>query len=156
MKSAPEKVLVLGGGNTAMDCCRMARRLGGEDVKVIVRSPRADMKASPWEIEDAEDEGIPIIDNHSPVDFVVKDGRLIGMHFQKMAAEYDKKGKRRLVATDEAPVFIACDQVLLAVGQLNAFPFIKPDLGIKMNKWGLPELDRKDASIFGAEYLLWR
>lgn len=139
--STPEKVLVLGGGNTAMDCCRMARRLGGEDVKVIVRSPRSDMKASPWEIEDAEDEGIPIIDNHSPVDFVVEDGKLIGMHFQKMAAKYDDDGKRSLIPTEEPPVFIACDQVLLAVGQLNAFPFIKPDIGIRMNKWGLPELD---------------
>ncbi len=139
--SAPEKVLVLGGGNTAMDCCRMAKRLGGEDVQVIVRSPRSDMKASPWEIEDAEDEGIPIIDNHSPVDFVVKDGQLVGMHFQKMTAEYDKNGNRRLVATKDPLVFIACDQVILAVGQLNAFPFIKPELGIKMDKWGLPELD---------------
>ena len=83
--STPEKVLVLGGGNTAMDCCRMARRLGGEDVQVIVRSPRADMKASPWEIEDAEEEGIPIIDNHSPVDFVIEDGNLVGMNFQKMS-----------------------------------------------------------------------
>jgi NADPH-dependent glutamate synthase beta subunit-like oxidoreductase len=141
--STPEKVLVLGGGNTAMDCCRMARRLGGEDVKVFVRSPRSDMKASPWEIEDAEDEGIPIIDNHSPVDFVVEDGKLVGMHFQKMAAIYDENGKRSLIPTEEPPVFIACEQVLLAVGQLNAFPFIKPDIGIRMNKWGLPKLDEK-------------
>lgn len=143
IKSTPEKVLVLGGGNTAMDCCRMARRLGSEDVQVIVRSPREDMKASPWEIEDAEDEGIPIVDNHSPIDFVIKDGQLIGMHFQKMAADYNEDGKRTLLPTDEAPVFIACDQVLLAVGQQNAFPFIKPDIGIKMNQWGLPELDDK-------------
>jgi NADPH-dependent glutamate synthase beta subunit-like oxidoreductase len=140
--STPEKILVLGGGNTAMDCCRMARRLGGEDVQVIVRSPRADMKASPWEIEDAEDEGIPIIDNHSPVDFVLKNGQLIGMHFQKMAAEYDVKGKRNLIPAAEPPVFIACDQVLLAVGQLNAFPYITPDIGIKMNDRGLPVLDK--------------
>jgi NADPH-dependent glutamate synthase beta subunit-like oxidoreductase len=141
--STPEKILVLGGGNTAMDCCRMARRLGGEDVQVIVRSPRSDMKASPWEIEDAEDEGIPIIDNHSPVDFVVKNGQLIGMNFQKMAAEYDGHGKRKLIPSEEPPVFIACDQVLLAVGQLNAFPYITPDLGIKMNDRGLPILDAK-------------
>ena len=141
--STPPKVLVLGGGNTAMDCCRMARRLGGEDVQVIVRSPRADMKASPWEIEDAEDEGIPIIDNHSPVDFVIKDGQLIGMHFQKMAADYDTSGKRTLAPADEPPVFIACDQVLLAVGQENALPFIKPETGIKINDWGLPELNEE-------------
>ncbi len=139
--STPEKVLVLGGGNTAMDCCRMARRLGGEDVRVIVRSPRADMKASPWEIEDAEDEGIPIIDNHSPIDFVMENGQLIGMHFQKMSADYDENGKRTLSPADEAPVFMACDQVILAVGQENALPFIKPDLGIITNKWGLPKLD---------------
>lgn len=139
--SAPEKVLVLGGGNTAMDCCRMAKRLGGEEVKVVVRSPRTNMKASPWEIEDAEEEGIPIIDNHSPVDFVIKDGLLIGMHFQKMTAEYDQDGKRKLVATKVPPVFIPCDQVLLAVGQQNAYPFISPDLNLKMNQWGLPELD---------------
>jgi NADPH-dependent glutamate synthase beta subunit-like oxidoreductase len=141
--STPVKVLVLGGGNTAMDCCRMARRLGGEDVQVIVRSPRADMKASPWEIEDAEDEGIPIIDNHSPVDFVVEDGRLIGMHFQKMTAEYDADGKRKLLASKEPPVFIACDLVLLAVGQQNAFPFIKEDMPLQMNEYGLPVLDEK-------------
>ena len=141
--STPPKILVLGGGNTAMDCCRMARRLGGEDVQVIVRSPRADMKASPWEIEDAEDEGIPIIDNHSPVDFVIEDGQLIGMHFQKMSANYDKSGKRTLVPADEPPVFIACDQVLLAVGQENALPFIKPETGIKINDWGLPELNEE-------------
>jgi len=139
--STPEKVLVLGGGNTAMDCCRTARRLGGEDVRVIVRSPRADMKASPWEIEDAEDEGIPIIDNHSPIDFVIEDGQLIGMHFQKMTADYDENGKRTLLPADEAPVFMACDQVILAVGQQNAFPFIKPESNIAMNKHGLPELD---------------
>ena len=140
--STPEKVLVLGGGNTAMDCCRMARRLGGEDVRVIVRSPRADMKASPWEIEDAEDEGIPIIENHSPIDFVMHDGQLVGMHFQKMTADYDANGKRTLLATDEPPVFMACDQVILAVGQQNALPFIKPEMGITMDKWGLPKLDQ--------------
>jgi len=136
---APSKVLVLGGGNTAMDCCRMARRLGGDEVKVLVRSPKADMKASPWEIEDAEDEGIPIIDNHSPVDFVVKAGILVGMHFQKVEAHYDEEGKRSLLPTDEPPVFIPCDQVLLAVGQQNAYPFL--DVDLEMNKWGLPVLD---------------
>lgn len=139
--NAPTKVLVLGGGNTAMDCCRMARRLGGEDVKVVVRSPKSDMKASPWEIEDAEDEGIPIIENHSPVEFVVKAGKLVGMHFQKMVAGYDENGKRNLVASEEPLVFFPCDQVILAVGQLNALPFIGPEMGIKMNEWGLPELN---------------
>lgn len=138
---SPPRILVLGGGNTAMDCCRMAKRLGGEDVKVVVRSPQEEMKASPWEIEDAEEEGIPIIDNHSPLEFVVKAGTLVGMNFQKMTAQYDAEGNRKLIATDDPPVFFPCDQVILAVGQLNAFPFIEEDLGLKMNRWGLPELD---------------
>lgn len=137
--NSPPRVLVLGGGNTAMDCCRMAKRLGGDEVKVVVRSPKSDMKASPWEIEDAEEEGIPILDNHSPVDFVVKAGILVGMHFQKVAAHYDEEGKRSLLPLDEPPVFIPCDQVLMAVGQENAYPFL--DVDIEMNKWGLPVLD---------------
>jgi formate dehydrogenase (NADP+) beta subunit len=135
------RILVLGGGNTAMDCCRTAKRLGADEVTVVVRSPKAEMKASPWEIDDAEEEGIPIIDNHAPIDFVVEGGVLIGMHFQKMTAEYDGQGQRRLVASDQPLVFMACDQVLLAVGQTNAFPFIEPEVGIKMTERGLPELD---------------
>ena len=143
INQTPPNILVLGGGNTAMDCCRMAKRLGGEEVKVVVRSPRSDMKASPWEIEDAEEEGIPIIDNHSPLDFVVEDGRLVGMHFQKMKAEYDSAGKRTLTEAAEDPVFMPCDQVILAVGQMNAFPFIEEEIGIQMNEFGLPVLDEK-------------
>lgn len=139
---APERVLVLGGGNTAMDCCRMAKRLGGEDVKVIVRSPKSDMKASAWEIEDAENEGIPIIDNHSPSEFVVRAGKLVGMNFTRVTAEYDTDGSRRLVPVEGDPVFFPCDLVLLAVGQLNAFPFIEDDIGIEMNQYGLPVLDK--------------
>ncbi len=141
VKDAPERVLVLGGGNTAMDCCRMTKRLGGEQVQVIVRSPKADMKASPWEIEDAEDEGIPIVDNHSPLEFVINEGKLIGMNFEKVKAERDNEGRRKLIPTGEEPVFIPCDQVLLAVGQQNALPFIDADLGITMNERGLPLLD---------------
>ncbi len=135
------KVLVLGGGNTAMDCCRTAKRLGADEVTVVVRSPKADMKASPWEIEDAEEEGIPIIDNHSPLEFVINEGHLVGMHFRQMTAETDDKGGHRLVPTGGPPVFMPCDQVLLAVGQANAFPFIEPEAGIKMTERGLPELD---------------
>jgi len=138
---SPPRIIVLGGGNTAMDCCRMAKRLGGEDVKVVVRSPRDEMKASPWEIEDAEEEGIPILDNHSPVEFVVKAGKLVGMHFQRVEPQHDKDGKRKMVPILEPPVFIPCDQVLLAVGQLNAFPFIEEEAGITMNDYGLPDLD---------------
>lgn len=141
INQTPPKILVLGGGNTAMDCCRMAKRLGGEDVQVIVRSPRSEMKASPWEVEEAEHEGIPILDNLSPVDFVVKEGKLTGMHFQEVQAEYDEAGNRSLVSTDNDPIFIPCDQVILAVGQMNGFPFIEKELGLQMNDRGLPVLD---------------
>lgn len=136
-----KKVLVLGGGNTAMDCCRTARRLGGEQVQVVVRSPKAEMKASPWEIEDAIHEDIPIIDNHVPKEFVVEDGILKGMYFDKVTPQYDENGKRSLAPTGEAPVFIECDEVLLAVGQQNAFPWIEKETGLKFNDWGLPALD---------------
>jgi len=141
IESIGKKVLVLGGGNTAMDCCRTARRLGGEDIKVVVRSPRAEMKASAWEIDDAVKEDIEIIDNHVPLEFVVKDAKLQGMLFDRVKAKYDEKNKRTLVSTNEEPVFIECDHVLLAVGQQNAFPWIEKDIGLKRNKWGLPELD---------------
>ncbi len=136
-----KRVIVLGGGNTAMDCCRTARRLGGEDVKVIVRSPFADMKASPWEKEDAISEDIPIIDNHVPVEFVVEDERLVGMKFEKVTAEYDANGRRSLVPTGEDLVFFPCDAVLVAIGQENSFPWIERDIGIVFDKWGMPQLD---------------
>ncbi|HRH58372.1 MAG TPA: FAD-dependent oxidoreductase [Chitinophagales bacterium] len=132
-----EKVIVLGGGNTAMDCCRTSRRLGGKDVKVIVRSPFAEMKASPWEKEDAIHEDIPIIDNHVPKSFVVENGKLKGMLFEKVYAVY-KDGKRTLEPTGEAAVFYEADDVLIAVGQENSFPWIERDLGIEFNKWELP------------------
>ncbi|MDX9835740.1 MAG: FAD-dependent oxidoreductase, partial [Desulfobulbus sp.] len=138
--SVGRRVLVLGGGNTAMDCCRTARRLGGEEVRVVVRSPRAEMKASPWEIEDAEHEDIPIIDNHVPQAFVIEDGRLVGMRFIRVRAVYEGGG-RRLVPTAEEPVFMACDEVLLAVGQVNSFPWIEADAGIEFTPEGLPVLD---------------
>ncbi|MDD3771787.1 MAG: FAD-dependent oxidoreductase [Weeksellaceae bacterium] len=138
-----EKVIVLGGGNTAMDCCRTARRLGGKDVKVVVRSPFADMKASEWEKEDTLHEDIPIIDNHVPKSFVIKDGKLAGMLFEKVKAVYDENGKRSLVPTDEPEVFIEADDVLIAIGQENSFPWIERDLGIEFNKWGMPVLDEK-------------
>lgn len=139
--SVGKRVLVLGGGNTAMDCCRTARRLGGEDVRVVVRSPKAEMKASPWEIEEALHEDVPIIDNHVPLEFVIEEGRLAGMRFDRVRPEHDTTGKRRLVSTGEPPVFMPCDEVLLAVGQLNAFPWIEPDAGIAFDDQGLPVLD---------------
>lgn len=141
-KLVGKKVLVLGGGNTAMDCCRTARRLGGQEVKVLVRSPFAEMKASPWEKEDAIHEDIPIIDNHVPKSFVVENGKLKGMTFEKVHAVYED-GKRKLVPTGEPDVFYEADDVLLAIGQENSFPWIERDLGIEFNKWGLPVVDEK-------------
>ncbi|HTO16878.1 MAG TPA: FAD-dependent oxidoreductase [Edaphocola sp.] len=143
IKEIGNKVIVLGGGNTAMDCCRTARRLGGKDVKVIVRSPFEDMKASEWEKEDTMHEDIPIIDNHVPKSFVIKDGKMIGMLFEKVKAEYDESGKRKLVPTGEPEVFYEADDVLIAIGQENSFPWIERDLGIKFNKWDLPLLDNQ-------------
>ncbi len=135
-----KKVIVLGGGNTAMDCCRTARRLGGEEVKVVVRSPFAEMKASPWEKEDAQHEDIPIIDNHVPKSFVVEDGTLKGMMFEKVQAVMDN-GKRKLVPTGEPHVFIEADDVLVAIGQENSFPWIERNLGLEFDEWGMPKVD---------------
>jgi len=143
VEKTEKKVLVLGGGNTAMDCCRTARRLGGEDVKVVVRSPQADMKASKWEIEDAISEDIPIIENHVPLEFVTENGILVGMRFEKVEAHYDAEGKRTLISTGEEPIYLECDEVLLAVGQLNAFPWIEEDSGFQFTERGLPVLDKE-------------
>jgi formate dehydrogenase beta subunit len=134
------RVVVIGGGNTAMDCCRTALRLGAEDVRVTVRSPRKDMKASDWEIEEAEHEGIPIFDNHNPKEFIVEKGRLTGVRFEKMRAEY-ADGKRRLIPTGEEVVF-PCDDVLMAIGQENAFPWIERDIGLEFDRWQQPVVDR--------------
>lgn len=140
--SIGERVIVLGGGNTAMDCCRSARRLGGTDVKVIVRSGFEEMKASPWEKEDAQHEGIPIINFHVPKAFVHESGKLVGMLFQIVRAQYDEQGRRTLVPTGEPEAFFECDEVLVAVGQKNAFPWIERDCGIDFDRWGLPVLDK--------------
>ncbi len=138
--SIGKRVIVLGGGNTAMDCCRSARRLGGTDVKVIVRSGFEEMKASPWEKEDAMHEGIPIINFHVPKAFVHQDGKLQGMTFEIVKAQYDAKGRRQLMPTGEPDAFFECDEVLVAVGQENAFPWIERDSGIVFDEWGLPKL----------------
>ena len=128
-KKIGKKVLVLGGGNTAMDCCRTSRRLGGEDVKVVVRSPRKEMKASLWEIEDALHEDIPIFENHVPKSFVTENGKLVGMMFEKVEPKYEN-GRRKLVPTGEPEVFFEADDVLIAIGQENSFPWIERDLGL--------------------------
>jgi len=139
--SIGKRVIVLGGGNTAMDCCRTARRLGGEDVKVIVRSGFEEMKASPWEKEDAIAEDIPILNYLVPKSFSHHEGKVTGMWFEKVRAEYDAKGRRALVPTGEPDQHFECDDVLVAIGQENAFPWIERDVGIEFDKWGLPVLD---------------
>ncbi|PBQ31124.1 glutamate synthase [Sphingobacteriaceae bacterium] len=141
-KSIGKNVIVLGGGNTAMDCCRTARRLGGEHVKVLVRSPFSEMKASPWEKEDAQHEDIPILDNHVPKSFVVENGVLKGMTFEKVKAVYENN-KRKLVPTGEAEVFVEADDVLIAVGQENSFPWIERDMGVEFDKDGMPVVNEK-------------
>jgi NADPH-dependent glutamate synthase beta subunit-like oxidoreductase len=136
-----KRVIVLGGGNTAMDCCRSSRRLGGEDVKVIVRSGFEEMKASPWEKDDAMHEDIPILNMLVPKEFTHKDGKLTGVLFEKVKAERDAKGRRRLVPTGEPDQHFECDDVLVAVGQENAFPWIERDIGIEFDQWDMPVVD---------------
>ncbi|HLK23282.1 MAG TPA: FAD-dependent oxidoreductase [Caulobacteraceae bacterium] len=136
-----KRVIVLGGGNTAMDCCRTSRRLGGADVKVIVRSGFEEMKASPWEKEDAMHEDIPILNYLNPKAFTHENGRLTGVLFERVAAEYDEKGRRRLVPTGDPDEHFECDDVLVAVGQENAFPWIERDIGLEFDEWEMPKVD---------------
>jgi len=161
------RVIVLGGGNTAMDCCRSSKRLGGEDVKVIVRSGYEEMKASPWEKEDAQHEGIPILNYLVPKTFEHTNGKLTGMTFEKVKAVKDDKGKRSLVSTGEPDQRFECDDVLIAVGQENAFPWIERDCGIEFDKSGMPVIDKVTMqssarniffggdSAFGPKNIIW-
>ena len=136
------RVVVIGGGNTAMDCCRTALRLGAEAVTVTVRSPRKVMKASEWEIKDALYEGIPILDNHAPKNFVLENGKLTGVVFEKMIEQgVDGKGRPKLVASGEL-ITIACDDVLMAIGQENAFNWIERDIGVEFGEWEMPKVDK--------------
>ena len=136
-----KRVIVLGGGNTAMDCCRTSRRLGADDVKVIVRSGFEEMKASPWEKEDAMHEGIPILNFLVPKEFTHRSGRLTGVTFEKVAAKYDEKGRRSLVPSGEPDQHFECDDVLVAIGQENSFPWIERDIGLEFDRWGMPKVD---------------
>src|SRR5690242_2596014 len=136
INSIGERVLINGVGNTAMDCCRSSRRLGGKDIKVMARRPRAYFKASPWELEDAEEEGIDIVINHAPKRFVLENGKLTGMEFERLEWDADAK-KSRVIET----VILPCDDVILAIGQENAFPWIERDLGIEFDKQGMPVVD---------------
>jgi NADPH-dependent glutamate synthase beta subunit-like oxidoreductase len=131
-----ERVLIIGVGNTAMDCCRSARRLGGREIRVIARRPRGFFKASPWELDDAEEEGVEIVVNHAPMRFVIESGRLTGMEFERL--RWDEHAR---TATPLGTVVMPCDDVILAIGQENAFPWIGRDLGIEFGKWDLPVVD---------------
>jgi formate dehydrogenase beta subunit len=134
------RVLVIGVGNTAMDCCRTAKRLGGTDVKVMARKPRPYFKASPWELEDAESEGVEIVENHSPTRYVVEDGVLTGMKFEVLRSWEDESGKLHQEVEDT--VVIPCDAVILAIGQDAAFPWVERDIGIDFDEWQMPVVDR--------------
>ncbi len=137
-----KRVIVLGGGNTAMDCCRSARRLGGESVKVVVRSGFDAMKASAWEKEDAIHEGIPILNYLVPKEFTHTNGRLTGVMFEKVAPIKNSAGSTELVATGEPLTHIECDDVLVAVGQENAFPWIERDMGVDFDAAGMPVINK--------------
>jgi len=140
--SVGKNVLVLGGGNTAMDCCRTSKRIGGESVSVVVRSGFDEMKASPWEIKDAMDEDIPILNFHVPKRYVIENGKLVAMEFEKVRKEIDENGRRKLVPTGEDPAILPCDDVLCAIGQENSFPWVERDLGIEFDQWEVPVLNK--------------
>lgn len=151
------RVIVLGGGNTAMDCCRTARRLGGEDVKVVVRSGFEEMKASPWEKTDAMHEGIPILNFLVPKAFTHADGQLTGVTFEKVTPVIDERGRRTLKPSGAPDQHIECDEVLLAIGQENAFPWIERDIGLEFDEWGMPVVNEttlqstNDKVFFGGD-----
>jgi formate dehydrogenase (NADP+) beta subunit len=161
------RVIVLGGGNTAMDCCRSSRRLGGEEVTVVVRSGFEEMKASAWEKEDAMHEGIPILNYLVPVEFTHDKGKLTGVLFEKVEAKYDDKGRRNLVPTGEPHTHVPCDDVLVAIGQENSFPWIERDVGIEFDRWNMPKVDPKTMqstlpnvffggdAAFGPKNIIW-
>ncbi|NKC10809.1 MAG: glutamate synthase [Gammaproteobacteria bacterium] len=160
-----ERVLIIGAGNTAMDCCRTSLRLGGKAVKVMARKPRTYFKASDWELEDAEDERVEIMECLSPEAFVIEDGRLAGMQFTRL--EYFEDGNGRLRSKAVETVFLPCDDVILAIGQENAFPWIERDIGLEFDEWDVPVVDKTtfestrqgvffggDAA-FGPENIIW-
>tara|TARA_R110000868_G_scaffold2384_6_gene17720 strand:+ start:29323 stop:31119 length:1797 start_codon:yes stop_codon:yes gene_type:complete len=166
VKTIGKRVLIIGVGNTAMDCCRSSLRLGADDVKVMARKPRQFFKASPWELEDAEGENVEILVNHSPKRFVVENGKLVGLEFELMEYDLDARGNitdTRLAGTKIIP----CDDVILAIGQENAFPWIERDIGLEFDKWGVPIVDTKTFqstipgvffggdSAFGPKNIIW-
>jgi len=156
LKEVGKKVLIIGVGNTAMDCCRTSLRIGAENVKVMARKPREFFKASDWELQDAEEENVEILVNHSPKEFVIEDGKLVGMKFELMEYKLDADGRiDRGTVTGEK--IIPCDDVVLAIGQDNAFPWIERDIGIEFNDWDCPIVDEttmmcgRDGVFFGGD-----
>ena len=166
IEAVGEKVLIIGVGNTAMDCCRTSLRIGARSVKVMARKPRGYFKASEWELEDAEEENVEIMVNHSPKSFVVEKGRLVGMVFEQIEYKTDDKGRIDR-GTVVGEVTIPCDDVILAIGQENAFPWIERDIGIEFNEWDCPIVDEKTMmctregvffggdSAFGPKNIIW-
>ena len=166
VKSVGKKVLIIGVGNTAMDCCRTSLRIGAENVKVMARKPRGYFKASAWELEDAEEENVEILINHSPKEFVIEDGKLTGMKFELMEYKVDENGgiDRGTVVGEK---IIECDDVVLAIGQDNAFPWVERDIGIEFDKWDCPVVSEKTMmcgrdgvffggdSAFGPKNIIW-
>ena len=166
IESIGKRVLIIGVGNTAMDCCRTSLRLGADDVKVMARKPRGFFKASDWELEDAEEENVEILVNHSPKDFVIEKGKLVGMTFELMEYNIDEDGRidRGKVVGEKV---IPCDDVILAIGQDNAFPWIERDIGIEFDKWECPVVDEQTMmctrdgiffggdSAFGPKNIIW-
>ena len=166
VKKIGENVLIIGVGNTAMDCCRTSLRLGAKSVKVMARKPRGFFKASDWELEDAEEENVEIIVNHSPTEFVIAGGKLVGMKFEQMEYEIDDNG-RIVSTTASAEITLPCDDVILAIGQENAFPWIERDVGIELDQWDCPVVDKTTMmcsragvffggdSAFGPKNIIW-
>ena len=166
VESIGKRVLIIGVGNTAMDCCRTSLRLGADDVKVMARKPRGFFKASDWELEDAEEENVEIVVNHSPKEFVIEDGELVGMKFDIMEYQYDEQGRIDR-GTPVGEEFFPCDDVVLAIGQDNAFPWIERDIGIEFDKWECPVVDEQTMmsgregvffggdAAFGPKNIIW-
>jgi NADPH-dependent glutamate synthase beta subunit-like oxidoreductase len=150
-----ERVVIIGGGNTAMDCCRTSLRLGGREVKVVARKPISLLKASDWELEDAVEEQVEIICNHSPEEFLVENGRITGVRFAEVEWHEDAQGELRAKKLND--VVIPCDSVILAIGQDNAFTFIERDIGIEFDEWDMPQVDKitmqstRDEVFFGGD-----
>ena len=138
------RVIVLGGGNTAMDCCRSSRRLGGEEVTVVVRSGFEEMKASPVGERGRDARGHP--------DPQLPRARRVHPRERQADRRLVREGQGRIRRQGPAQPgadrraadrIIPCDDVLVAIGQENAFPWIERDIGIEFDRWDMPKVDPK-------------